>query len=100
MDKDGDYVKAVVRERRGSREHAVHPYGNTRSAKKGVPNGRTSVSRLKSVMIKLTGDQLKAYNEYVRKAVLRGAFQRRKRQHLCQKDRRPRRYPGSIAPIR
>lgn len=25
----------------GSREHAVHPCGNTRSAKKGVPNGRT-----------------------------------------------------------
>ena len=25
----------------GSREHAVHPCGNTRSAKKAVPNGRT-----------------------------------------------------------
>ena len=93
MDKDGDYVKAVVRERWDLASMQFTRAGNTRSAKKGGSERSYVRSRLKSVMIKLTGDQLKAYNEYVRKAVLRGAFQRRKRQHLCQKDRRPRRYP-------
>ena len=59
MDKDGDYVKAVVRERWDLASMQFTRAATLVARKKGF---RTVVrqGRLKSVMVKLTGDQLKA----------------------------------------
>lgn len=73
MDKDGDYVKAVVRERWDLASMQFTRAATLVARKKGF---RTVVrqGRLKSVMVKLTGDQLKAYNEYVRKPFYEARF--------------------------
>lgn len=73
MDKDGDYVKAVVRERWDLASMQFTRAATLVARKKGF---RTVVrqGRLKSVMVKLTGDQLKVYNEYVRKPFYEARF--------------------------
>ena len=73
MDKDGDYVKAVVRERWDLASMQFTRAATLVARQKGF---RTVVrqGRLKSVMVKLTGDQLKAYNEYVRKPFYEARF--------------------------
>ncbi len=73
MNKDGDYVKAVVRERWDLASMQFTRAATLVARKKGF---RTVVrqGRLKSVMVKLTGDQLKAYNEYVRKPFYEARF--------------------------
>lgn len=78
MDKDGDYVKAVVRERWDLASMQFTRAATLVARKKGF---RTVVrqGRLKSVMVKLTGDQLKAYNEYVRKPFYEARFKDEKK---------------------
>ena len=73
MNKDGDYVKAVVRARWDLASMQFTRAATLVARKKGF---RTVVrqGRLKSVMVKLTGDQLKAYNEYVRKPFYEARF--------------------------
>ena len=74
MDKDGDYVKAVVRERYGISRACSSPDAATLVARKKGFRTVVRQGRLKSVMVKLTGDQLKAYNEYVRKPFYEARF--------------------------
>lgn len=66
MDKDGDYLKALARERFDfcSMQYvrAATDIARSRGCKLLVREGR-----LKSVMVKLVGDQQKAHDEYVKK---------------------------------
>ena len=73
MEKDGDYVKAVVRERW---DFASMQFVRAATCVAKQHGFRTVVrqGRLKSVMVKLVGDQLKAYNEYVKKPFFEARF--------------------------
>lgn len=73
MEEDGDYVKAVVRERW---DFCSMQFARAAScvAKKYGFHTVVRQGRLKSVMVKLTGDQLKAYNEYVKKPFFEARF--------------------------
>lgn len=73
MEEDGDYVKAVVRERW---DFASMQFVRAATCVAKAQGFRTVVrqGRLKSVMVKLVGDQLKAYNEYVKKPFYEARF--------------------------
>lgn len=73
MGEDGDYVKAVVRERW---DFCSMQFVRAASCVAKQHGFRTVVrqGRLKSVMVKLVGDQLKAYDEYVRKPFYEARF--------------------------
>lgn len=73
MEKDGDYIKAVVRERW---DFASMQFVRAATCVAKQHGFRTVVrqGRLKSVMVKLVGDQLKAYNEYVKKPFFEARF--------------------------
>lgn len=73
MKEDGDYVKAVVRERW---DFASMQFVRAATCVAKDHGFRTVVrqGRLKSVMVKLVGDQLKAYNEYVKKPFYEARF--------------------------
>lgn len=72
-EEDGDYVKAVVRERWDFCSMQFVRAATCVAAQKGF---RTVVrqGRLKSVMVKLVGDQLHAYETYVRKPYYEARF--------------------------
>ena len=73
MDEDGDFVKATVRERW---DLASMQFVRAASCIAREHGFRTVVreGRLKSVMVKLTGDQLAAYNGYVKKPFFEARF--------------------------
>lgn len=73
MEEDGDYVKAVVRERW---DFCSMQFVRAATCVASQHGFRTVVrqGRLKSVMVKLVGDQLKAYSDYVRKPFYEARF--------------------------
>lgn len=73
MDEDGDFVKATVRERW---DLASMQFVRAATCIARDHGFRTVVreGRLKSVMVKLTGDQLAAYNGYVKKPFFEARF--------------------------
>ncbi len=73
MEEDGDFVKAHVRERW---DLASMQFVRAASCIAHDHGFRTVVreGRLKSVMVKLTGDQLEAYNGYVKKPFFEARF--------------------------
>lgn len=73
MEEDGDYVKAIVRERW---DFCSMQFVRAATCVAKQYGFRTVVrqGRLKSVMVKLVGDQLKAYNKYVKKPFYEARF--------------------------
>lgn len=72
-EKDGDFVKATVRERW---DFASMQFVRAATCVAREAGFRSVVrqGRLKSVMVQLVGDQLKAYNEYVKKPYYEARF--------------------------
>lgn len=79
MEEDGDFVKAHVRERW---DLASMQFVRAATCIARDHGFRTVVreGRLKSVMVKLTGDQLEAYNGYVKKPFFEARFRDENRQ--------------------
>lgn len=73
MQEDGDYVKALTRQRW---DYCSMQFARISSSLAQRYGFRSVVrqGRLKSVMVKLVGDQLKAYNEYVKKPFFEARF--------------------------
>lgn len=73
MEEDGDYVKALVRERW---DFCSMQFVRAATCVARQHGYRTVVrqGRLKSVMVKMVGDQTKAYEEYVRKPYYEARF--------------------------
>lgn len=73
MEQDGDYVKAVVRERW---DFCSMQFVRAASCVASQYGFRTVVrqGRLKSVMVKLVGDQMKAWKDYVKKPFFEARF--------------------------
>lgn len=73
MQEDGDYVKAIVRERWDFCSMQFARISTCIASQYGFPTV-VRQGRLKSVMVKLVGDQLKAYNDYVKKPFYEARF--------------------------
>lgn len=74
METDGDYVKAVVRERWDFASMQFVRAATCVARQNGFRGAVVRQGRLKSVMVKFIGDQEKAHKEYVRKPFFEARF--------------------------